>query len=103
MVVKSDPKHVLRIVIPAKAGIHGWGGANRPVSPPIAAWIPAFAGMTIRKMLLCRLNLTYSGIPQQFPSALRNPIPLAFRPLHVSSFCNIEVYSLDRTDPIHSR
>ena len=35
-----------RIVIPAKAGIQGWGGANGRVSPPHHPWIPAFAGMT---------------------------------------------------------
>ena len=35
-----------RIVIPAKAGIQGWGGANGRVSPPHPTWIPAFAGMT---------------------------------------------------------
>ena len=35
--VKSYPKQALRIVIPAKAGIHGWGGANWggvPAPPP---------------------------------------------------------------------
>jgi hypothetical protein len=35
-------------VIPAKAGIH------RSADPLVAAWIPAFAGMTMRAPAICR-------------------------------------------------
>ena len=46
---KANPSFPPPSVIPAKAGIQGrWEGHYGGVSPLHPAWIPAFAGMTIR-------------------------------------------------------
>ncbi len=57
--------------------------------------------MAIRKILLRRLTVTYCDIPQQSPSALPNSMSLASRPLHASSFCNIEANNTPLVDHVN--
>ncbi len=78
----SGSRHGLRKVIPANAGIQaGPGRGHRPVGPSL--WIPAFAGMTLRKFSdnpTLPVNFTYSDIPQQSPPPLQIPSPCQSHP-----------------------
>jgi hypothetical protein len=73
-------------VIPAQAGIQGWGGVLRMPSP--ATWMPAFAGMTIIHpgRMPSRLPVHSHPASTVVPGPVRPHSSARFQHAHTSKF-----------------